>query len=51
VAEWRFVESIRQRTAGEFVGEKRVVKAVLPAVLEKNEEPTTTSSAATSASK
>ncbi len=51
VAEWRFVESIRQRTAGEFVGEKRVVKAVLPSVLEKNEEPTTTSSAATSASK
>lgn len=29
VAEWRFVEDIRRRTAGEFVGEKRVLKAVI----------------------
>jgi len=27
VAEWRFVEDIRRRTDGEFVGEKRVLKA------------------------
>ncbi|MBI1227355.1 MAG: alkaline phosphatase [Bacteroidetes bacterium] len=27
MAEWRFVEDIRHRTSGEFVGEKRVVKA------------------------
>lgn len=33
VAEWRFVEDIRRRTSGEYVGEKRVLKAApLPGV-------------------
>ncbi len=50
VAEWRFVESIRQRTPSEFVGEKRVVKAALPAALAKNEE-TASSAATTNAAK
>ncbi len=39
VAEWRFVESIRQRSAGEYVGEKRVVKTTTnPATLHKELE-------------
>lgn len=46
VAEWRFVESIRQRTVGEFVGEKRVVKATLPTSLVKADETVTATSAA-----
>jgi alkaline phosphatase D len=38
VAEWRFVESLKYRTEGEFVGEKRLIKAEVVMPLRANGE-------------